>query len=786
MDKLWFPGHDEANHQLLMRRSNHLLARFLERSDDVNFKQQVLQNIQGYKYKGAIDHSGLLDTSVETLFKEQLSKMFLRDIPAEAFLCTIAPKNSRLDEWQGLILAVALEHFRLFSDQGRAVNAVNAFRYIIADKNSQKAPETTAKIEAGLSSTRLPLEQIVSQVSDYLADADTTDDVKKRLYPIRRILSDVHENKLKNLRSNLSQDSNKTSNETSNLVSQEQSRATNIANTQVPAVKKINNITMVVKKPRVDDSEAVYTELGEFLGDASQSAVERIEFHADNAPTKTFVSVQADVTAPESLRHSAMLSAMRAQTVASQIERREKRLTTSLNSLTDCEIAALKKALSQSAESKQIETLLLHLMLTTGRRLKQILQAKQLSQVSDYKGFGDAYVISEYGDWSWIYRPKLPEHKLDSNFSKVVDQQASAIVLSLPEICEFQVNSQARLPVYSDELKTRLDNFVSNINRAQNTRLTLNRIADFLNFFLHQRGVDDVLIALIIGDPTVQPAGLYYQQYSNEHIFQTYKIFTNTIFSTSISHLLANQNDAKTLLGGSQLIVKESVVHLLFEHLKSSIKPQDELVSFHNAFTYYVLHLLNMTTGHRPVKHPFDDLNSIDLINGKVFISDKESRQTRSSARTLVLPKIAVKQIQLYITHLKAIKQTLHSLNPEVADFVDQAISAEAPFLFLLKENSSGDYGVQLITPKIVQAHVQSVFKLPLNWHRHFLRTFLANQQVNGEVIDSWMGHAKPGQEGYTRFSGLSIKDLQTAAQLIEDKLQSLKISAVSGWGSYE
>ena len=122
MDKLWFPGHDEANHQLLMRRSNHLLARFLERSEDVNFKQQVLQNTQGYKYEGAINNSGLLDTSIENFFMDQLGKMLLKDIPVEAFLCTIAPKNSRLDEWQGLILAVALEHFRLFSDQGRAVN----------------------------------------------------------------------------------------------------------------------------------------------------------------------------------------------------------------------------------------------------------------------------------------------------------------------------------------------------------------------------------------------------------------------------------------------------------------------------------------------------------------------------------------------------------------------------------------------------------------------------------------------------------------------------------------
>lgn len=786
MDKLWFFKHDEADYQLLMRRSNHLLTGFFERSEDFNFKQQVLQNIQGYKYKGAIDNSGLLDTSIEIFFEDRLSKMFLRDIPVEAFLCTIAPKNSRLDEWQGLILAVALEHFRLFSDQGRAISAVNAFRYIIADKNSQKASETTAKIEAGLSSTRLSLEQIVSQVSDYLADADTTDDVKKRIYPIRRILSDVHENKLKNLRSNLAQASPKASDETLDLATPEQLQATNIANTQVPIADKIDNIIIVSKKPRIDDSEAAYIELGECRGDASQSAVERIEFHADNAPTKTFVSVQTDVTAPASLRNSAMLSAMRAQTVASQIERREKRLTTSLSSLTGLDIASLIKALSQNEESKRTEILLLHLMLTTGRRLEQILQAKQLSRISEHDGVGDAYIISENGDQYWLYRPKLPKHKLDSNFSKLVDQHASAVVLPLPRLSEYQHSSQARLPAYSDVLKTSLDSFISDINRVHNTRLTVNRIADFVNYFLHQRGVDDVLIALIIGDPSVQPAGLYYQQYNNEHILEAYEIFTKTVFQRPALSLLSHEHFKEMLLGGSQLIVKEPVIRLLFDHLKDNIKPKDGLVSFHNAFTYYVLHLLNMTTGHRPVKHPFDDLNSIDLINGKIFISDKESRQTRSSARTLVLPKIAVKQIQLYITHLKAIKQTLHSLNPEVADFVDQAIAAKAPFLFLLKENSSDGYGVLLITPKIVQEHIQSVFKLPLNWHRHFLRTFLANQQVNGEVLDSWMGHAKPGQEGYTRFSGLSIKDLQTVAQFIEDKFKSLKISAVSGWGSYE
>jgi len=784
MDKLWFSDHDEADYFLLTQRSNQLITKFFAHSTDIEFKQQALENIQSYTPSSATDNSDIYDASLEILLKTRISRIHLKNAPVEAFLCTIPKKGSSVEQWQGLILVAALVHFHLFEKLSRLQDVLNIFRQIVADGHSGQAIaiERANKIEINLPQAWEPLDQIASKLSSYINQADTPQDVKSRLYPLRRIIEDIVENKLKNLRSSTSRESQRATGQ----ILEPTTHSPIDIQSAVPVVEKVDNITTVVKKPRVDDSEAVYTELGEFLGDASEGTVERIEFHADNAPTKTFVSVQTDVTAPASLRHSAMLSAMRAQTVASQIERREKRLTTSLSSLTGLDIAALIKTLSQNEESKRTEILLLHLMLTTGRRLEQILQAKQLSRISEHDGVGDAYIISENGDQYWLYRPKLPKHKLDSNFSKLVDQHASAVVLPLPRLSEYQHSSQARLPAYSDELKTSLDSFVSDINRAHNTRLTVNRIADFVNYFLHQRGVDDVLIALIIGDPSVQPAGLYYQQYNNERILEAYEIFTKTVFQRPALSFLSHEHFKEILLGGSQLIVKEPVISLLFNHLKDNIKPKDGLVSFHNAFTYYVLHLLNMTTGHRPVKHPFDDLNSIDLINGKIFISDKESRQTRSSARTLVLPKIAVKQIQLYMAHLKAIKQTLHSLNPEVATFVDQAVAAKAPFLFLLKENSSGGYGVQLITPKIVQEHVQSVFKLPLNWHRHFLRTFLANQRVNGEVIDSWMGHAKPGQEGYTRFSGLSIKDLQTVAQLIEDKLKSLKISTVSGWGSYE
>ena len=177
-------------------------------------------------------------------------------------------------------------------------------------------------------------------------------------------------------------------------------------------------------------------------------------------------------------------------------------------------------------------------------------------------------------------------------------------------------------------------------------------------------------------------------------------------------------------------------------------------------------------------KDPFDDIDHIDLISKKIFISDKESRLTSSSARTLLLPDIAATQIKLYIQHLERQHIQLQSLSPEFAQQVGSILNGEGPLLFLIERGDAIDeIRMVSLSPKSVQDFWSGLLDLPLNWHRHFLRTYLLRQKmVSGESIDTWMGHAKPGQEGLTRYSGMTIKALETIAHQIEQLSIKLKV----------
>lgn len=265
-------------------------------------------------------------------------------------------------------------------------------------------------------------------------------------------------------------------------------------------------------------------------------------------------------------------------------------------------------------------------------------------------------------------------------------------------------------------------------------------------------------------------------------MLEAYELFLKKYFSFEIEEF--KKEALIKHMGGSQLIVKPEAVSALFAHL--ALKAQtnrDDIAEFHNAYTFYILHLLNFATGHRPVRDPFDDLEHIDLANKKIFISDKESRQTSTSARVLRLPEIAIQQLNLYIEHLKELQLRLCVINPNAANAVARTLAGKNRLLFLFEENDSGSYQIQPLSPKAVQEYLGALFNIPANWHRHYLRTFLSRSTVPGELIDAWMGHAKLGQEGYNQFSGLSMEYMWLISNKIEREMDKLGIKAVAGWG---
>lgn len=762
-------AHAKEVQDALELRAAQLVIRILNSSDDEILKIRIYKHhllIDERIVPAVTDHEKL-----DQILQELRDNKQITLAQTEAFLCLPPTQSNVLANWQSLILFTSLEHKRLFGETARSLRAMSSFRLLLQDKQENKNLQEIVLIERNLPDPLQWSYQIIVQLSAFLdaIPVEYETYIRQRLLPIRRILADVQEEEQKNLRSREQRSS-----------SEQQTFRQEVTQPDIPqSPVRRGQFSSVSKSARVDDDEAGHTQIHEYP-DKTDNTLNNVEFASDNAPERSYITLAPDETVPASLKRSFMLSAIRAKTVAGNIERNEKRLVTMTSHLTRHDINSLKKALLVYPPSQPEVMLVLHLMFATGRRVEQILRARQVEHSNELSEPGDAIAFQENGKAFWMYKPDLPRHELAGNLGLLVDQQKNPVILPLP--FSPAMDRGRNLPANTEALRQAIIDFINDVNRDYKTKLTSNRVSDFLSNYLHHQGVDDVVNALITGNPDIQEAGTYYHQFDHTEILNAYELFTKEFFPNAIP------DDIKTPLinrdgGGSQLIVKHQAVSALFAHLVAKVHFSKGIAEFHNAYTYYILHLLNLTTGHRPVRDAFDDLSHIDLLNKKIFISDKESRQTASSARVLVLPEAAVQQIKLYLEHLKSIQLLLHSIDPQLADAVEMTLSGQNRLLFLLDENELGSYQIQPLAPKDTKEYLGALFDIPTNWHRHFLRTSLARHDVPGELIDSWMGHAKIGQEGYSRYSGLSMQGLENTAVIIAQIMEELEIKPLPGWG---
>lgn len=762
--------HAKEVRNALELRTAQLVTGYLNTGEDENLKHTVRAH-----------HCEAIKPEHTILPQQELLTQILHDLKAskkvtesqaEAFLCMYS-ENYSTNSWQALILVISLEHRRLFGEPDRSLRAMSAFRLLLQDKQEHKRWREVIAIERNLPDPLQPLDQVVVQLSAFIDtfSAEHEKYIRQRLLPIRRILIDVQEEEQKNLRSREQRSSG-----------EKQTLTQEVKQPDIPqSPVKRGQFSSVSKSARVDDDEADHTLIHEYP-DKANSTFNNEEFASDNAPEQSYITLAPDETVPAVLRRSFMMSAIRAKTVAGHIERSEKRLVTMTNQLTRYDINSLKEALQVYPPSHPQIMLILHLMFVTGRRMEQVLRARKIDHSNELSEPGDAIIFQEGGLTVWVYRPSLPKHELTGNLGLLVDQQKSPIILPLPS--STAMDWVMDIPANTETIRKGVVDFINDVNRKYKTKLTSNRVGDFLSNYLHHQGVDDVVNALITGNPDIQEAGTYYYQYDHDTIINAYELFINEFFPNAIpedikTHLISREG------GGSQLFVKRQAMSALFAHLAAKVSSSRGIAEFHNAYTFYILHLLNLATGHRPVRDAFDDLSHIDLLNKKIFISDKESRQTASSARVLALPEAAIQQIKLYLEHLVNIQLLLHSINPELADAVEMTLSGTSRLLFLLNENELGSYQIQPLAPKDTKEYLGALFDIPTNWHRHFLRTSLAQHNVPGELIDSWMGHAKIGQEGYSRYSGLSMQGLDKIADIIDQIMKGLDVKPLHGWGGH-
>lgn len=685
------------------------------------------------------------------------SLKLITESQAEMFLCVL-PHNKTLSKWQTYSLACLLKHADLFGRDARLERAFSSFRLLCQTPDLAKLEHLSAQLNSHISQTKYRpfgsrgLNKLLTEIDPIF---------KKWISPLFRVMKDVYDQRLGNKKSKYTSTRKHEPTTTTNTLEWE-SQTGDAYSTPIEYIAP----QAAIKNTNINEEE----------------------LRVDNATSRRYAVADLNKGGfSKNILRSPDLQRYANKSVLNHIERREKSLPTLWGKLTQYEIHILFSIysnyqihnLDDIPPNKYLCCAAIIYMLLSGCNLRELWgRQRNISLVPNQLNLSLNFT--------------LPQHITEEPFSQLLDQSGEPVVLQLPFLFkntagEYPTESQiSHFSMAVTVTNQDLQEFLTIVNKKYKTRLTVKRITSYLPDTLIQKGVDSVYVALITGKKHFQPAGIYYQKYKPAVVADIYhKDFLlellpllSSIGKIEPSNLASTSGKTKDLRGGTKLKLKKNFTSKLFSHLKLQVQQSDNLIDFHNKYTLYVIALLNLCTGHRPVKEPYDDLNSFDLANKKIHISDKEIRLGDAS-RTLVLPNIAISQVEFYFKHLKAIHFPLSHISSQLANFLDKVIDGNAQFFFFIDVHKRN---LVRITPEVLAYEFSNFFKLPQNWHRHYLRTILSEQQINSEIIDAWMGHEKLGQEGLSVFSGLSMRDLSQVAEFIDYHCQQNNIESLAGW----
>ena len=382
----------------------------------------------------------------------------------------------------------------------------------------------------------------------------------------------------------------------------------------------------------------------------------------------------------------------------------------------------------------------------------------------------------------------LPEFDLSYEDRQLVEPVYNCLVLSTPR-CLTQPLRKALHAVWdedvsTEELRKEMRKRIRTLNAEHNTRLTQNRLAAYLHRALVQSGECDVVSKRLRG---VEPRSNYKQRYEALNQEETQRVYQQ--YATNLLGMIDRAQEwqdsqFKTQPLGSHIKVKDDAVCFFFEYLREEATPpalhSDDVIDFHNRYAMYVYQLLMLASGHRPVRVPLETVRSFDDVSHELYICDKVSNHA-SDARTVVLPDTACHQLSEYRDHLRALEVRCRQVAPQLCATIQGAISGTGPLLFRFEKNDRMAWSPVPFDPKPVRRWLQDDWSLPLNWHRHWLRSNLTERGQPHEYIDQFMGHENDQPPGMGRYSNLTYGGRQSLASCIDSMLAGLEITAIGG-----
>jgi hypothetical protein len=520
-----------------------------------------------------------------------------------------------------------------------------------------------------------------------------------------------------------------------------------------------------------EDDEPKYTEILATEDIVTSNNGDHLEKITDEKTATCYL--EFSLIAPDEVEKSARLQAQMANSIAANIERREKSLTTEFRFLTQREVKILVEECMRNIDDPHFGLLLLSLI--TGRTISEFLGNEVVMTKAEKGKLSDHFVIR--------YKPSLPEYEIIEKARTLLNQPIGEVLLILPQCMNSVISNIIRLNLAIDSTKQAISDCISLMNKRHCTRFTLAKISSVMSFYLIKAGADAAEIALMKGSAVEQHASCYYYQVPVQKLIDLHQGFLLYLDSNR-KYDLSDFRKKTDLTVGSALQLQEDTAKKLFTVLyKKLLKKRqmgwENIELLHNYFTVYTLFILNLSTGHRPVKHPYHTIDSFDLESSTVFLADKESR-SNSAGRVLKLPSLAKEQLSHYLSHLRHIHHYFVQLSSQDGKYITDILEGVLPLFSFIQDNQ-----FQTITPKLLDDFCVDLLPIPLNWNRHFIRTWLRDNNVKPGSVDAFMGHVNGDGDPFSRYSGVSMKDLDEVArflnQLLSKNLEIKPFSSVEG-----
>jgi hypothetical protein len=467
----------------------------------------------------------------------------------------------------------------------------------------------------------------------------------------------------------------------------------------------------------------------------------------------------------------------RADVALQAILRRRMALPCQYGALTNHEIGIVLRAFVDDRGPDWRERMLILLTLLTGRApdvlidLPRSASARRNEEKVWWEQTRDVIAL--------CYDPGLTKRRFSADVSLVLDERPSKpLKLALPNELTKPLKQLFEQISRGDASTLKIAPVFRSIWPKGHRRVTLRRVAAVIRDRVKQSGHDGSIAAYVHGESPQNVPALYYVAHDNASVEAIFRNTVNALPGASFTWPKEATHRVGSSLQPIAVMITafygEAAVHLSRMH---PLTLRDRL-RFHNLYVALVCTSLNLMTGHRPVRRPFETLDDFDLPNRLLYISDKELRSV-NAGRFVPLAKCAVAQIGAWTDHLAALAPMIGHVGSDIIRVIQRAQDGMGPLFFFLDQIDDGQVRFEPVAPKRLCQELAQIWPLPLNWGRHIQRTLLSN--IHSDLADAFMGHADPGAEPLGPQSGLGITDLRDLRDALDRIAYGLRIQVFKG-----